>query len=42
MDNQRDKRNRLQELGAKKVSLPDGSYYWDLKPNWKPKEVIEI
>lgn len=35
-------KKRLQELGAKKVSLPDGSYYWDLKPDWKPKEVIEI
>ena len=33
---------RLLELGAKKVSLPDGSYYWDLKPDWKPREVIEI
>jgi len=35
-------KKRLQELGAKKVSLPDGSYYWDLKPDWKPREVIEI
>ena len=35
-------KKRLQELGAKKVSLSDGSYYWDLKPDWKPREVIEI
>ncbi len=35
-------KKRLRELGAKKISLPDGSYYWDLKPDWKPKEVIEI
>lgn len=35
-------KKRLRELGAEKISLPDGSYYWDLKPDWKPKEVIEI
>ncbi|HHT9125904.1 MAG TPA: nucleotidyltransferase family protein [Candidatus Brocadiia bacterium] len=31
---------RLTELGSKKVYLKDGSWYWDLKPNWKPGEVI--
>jgi len=35
-------KKRLQELGAEKISLSDGSYYWDLKPDWKPSEVIEI
>ncbi|KKK51182.1 hypothetical protein LCGC14_3117490, partial [marine sediment metagenome] len=35
-------KKRLQELGAEKISLSDGSYYWDLKPDWKPREVIEI
>lgn len=28
---------------SKKIfSPPDESYYLDLKPDWKPKEVIEI
>jgi len=31
---------RLRELGAKRIALPDGSWYWDLKPDWKPGEVI--
>ena len=35
-------RKRLSELGAKKVVLEDGSWYWDLKPDWKPGEVIEL
>jgi predicted nucleotidyltransferase len=33
-------RQRLGELGAKKVFLPEGRWYWDLKPDWKPGEVI--
>lgn len=33
---------RLSELGSKKVVLEDGSWYWDLKPDWKPGEVIEL
>ena len=35
-------RKRLSELGAKKVVLEDGGWYWDLKPDWKPGEVIEL
>lgn len=35
-------RRRLRELGSRKVLLDDGTWYWDLKPNWKPGEVIEI
>jgi len=35
-------KRRLQELGAKKIVLEDGSWYWDLKPNWKPGEGIEL
>jgi len=35
-------RKRLSELGSKKVVLEDGSWYWDLKPDWKPGEVIEL
>jgi hypothetical protein len=35
-------RKRLKELGSRKVVLPDGTWYWDLKPDWKPGEVIEL
>lgn len=35
-------RKRLDELGTKKVVLEDGSWYWVLKPDWKPGEVIEV
>jgi predicted nucleotidyltransferase len=35
-------RKRLAELGSKKVVLEDGTWYWDLKPDWKPGEVIEL
>lgn len=35
-------RQRLHELGAKKIVLPDGRWYWDLKPDWRPGEVIAL
>ncbi|MFQ6014545.1 MAG: nucleotidyltransferase domain-containing protein [Anaerolineae bacterium] len=35
-------RERMRELGTKKVMLPDGSWYWDVKPDWKPGEVFEL
>ncbi len=35
-------RKRLDELGTRKVILKDGSWYWHLKPDWKPGEVIEL
>ena len=35
-------RKRLEELGAIKIVLPDGTWYWDLKPDWKPGEVVEL
>lgn len=35
-------RQRLDELGAKKILLPDGRWYWDLKPDWRPGEVIAL
>ncbi len=35
-------RKKLEELGAEKILLEDGSWAWDLKPSWKPGEVIEI
>lgn len=35
-------RARLDELDAQKVVLEDGTWYWDLKPDWKPGEVFEL
>lgn len=35
-------RRRLRELGAKRIERPDGSWYWDLKPDWRPGEVVEL
>ena len=35
-------RERLNALGSKRVTLPDGNWYWDLKPDWKPGEIIEL
>jgi hypothetical protein len=35
-------RRRLQELGSKRVFLPDGSWYWVLKPDIKWGEVFDL
>ncbi len=35
-------RRRMQELGSKKVMMPDGSWYWDVKPDWERREVFEL
>jgi len=35
-------RRRLAALGSRRVRLPDGTWYWDLKPDWKPGDVVEI
>jgi len=35
-------KEKLEELGSRKVYLEDGSYYWELKPDWKPGEEVEI
>jgi predicted nucleotidyltransferase len=35
-------RARLRELGSRRVHMPDGSWYWDLKPGWKPGDEVEI
>ena len=35
-------RQRLKELGAKRRFLKGGGWYWDLKPDYRPGEVIEI
>ncbi|MEM0041395.1 MAG: nucleotidyltransferase domain-containing protein [Candidatus Korarchaeum sp.] len=35
-------RERLKALGARKVLLPNGKWYWDLKPDYELGEVVEI
>jgi hypothetical protein len=35
-------RKRLRELGSKRIQLPNGSWYWELKPDWKPGEVFDL
>jgi len=33
---------RLKKLKARKVQLPGGKWYWDLKPDYKLGEVVEV
>ena len=35
-------RQRLHELGSQRIERPDGSWYWDLKPDWRPEEVFSL
>lgn len=35
-------KKKLKAMGAKKIILEDGSWAWDLKPDWKPGEEVEI
>lgn len=35
-------RSRLRQAGSRRYSLPDGSWYWDLKPAFRFGEVVEI
>ncbi|HIQ13692.1 MAG TPA: nucleotidyltransferase domain-containing protein [Thermoprotei archaeon] len=35
-------RRKLDELGSRRIQLPDGRYYWVLKPDLKWGEVIEL
>ena len=35
-------RRRMAELGSRRVELADGSWYWDLKPDWHPGEVVDL
>jgi predicted nucleotidyltransferase len=35
-------RRRLAELGSQRYVDPDGYEYWDLKPDWKPGDVVEL
>jgi predicted nucleotidyltransferase len=33
---------RMTKFGSKKIKLPDGSWYWNLKPDLKVGEVFEL
>lgn len=35
-------RRRLAELGSRRYVDGDGYEYWDLKPDWKPGDVVEL
>lgn len=35
-------RARMRELGCRRIFLEDGSWYWDLKPDFRFGEVVEI
>lgn len=35
-------RARMQALGSRRVFLPDGAWYWDLKPDYRFGDVVEI
>jgi len=35
-------KERLEELGAKRIWIDRDTWYWDLKPDWKPGEVVDI
>ena len=35
-------RTRMRELGSRRIHLDDGSWYWDLKPDFRFGEVVEI
>jgi hypothetical protein len=35
-------RRRLMELGSRRYVDKDGYEYWDLKPDWKPGDVVEL
>ncbi len=38
----RELRARLSQLGARRVTLPDGRWYWELKPGVERGEVVEL
>jgi predicted nucleotidyltransferase len=35
-------RARMRELGSRRIFLPDGTWYWDLKPDFRFGEIVEI
>ncbi|MBI4678812.1 MAG: nucleotidyltransferase domain-containing protein [Elusimicrobia bacterium] len=35
-------KNSMEKLGSRKETMPDGSWYWNLKPDLRPGEVFEL
>ncbi len=35
-------RQRMTQLGSRRIWSPDGTSHWDLKPGYKPGDVIEL
>ena len=35
-------RARLEELGSSRIEPDDGTWYWDLKPDLRPGEVVTL
>jgi uncharacterized protein len=35
-------RRRMRQLGSRRVWAPDGTSHWDLKPDYRPGDVIEL
>lgn len=35
-------RERLCQWGSRKIVLPDGTWVWQLKPDWRPGEVLDL
>lgn len=35
-------KKRLKELGSRRIRLPDGRWYWEIKPSLKSGEIFEI
>ncbi|MEM3714793.1 MAG: nucleotidyltransferase domain-containing protein, partial [Nitrososphaeria archaeon] len=37
-----DLKKKLEEKGARKIFLSDGKWYWDLKPDYKLGDIVEL
>lgn len=35
-------RARLKELGSQRIELPNGDWYWDIKPDMVPGEIVHL
>ena len=37
-----DARDSARDRMPRRIEMPDGSWYWDLKPDWRPGEVVDL
>jgi len=37
-----DMKKMMKKLGSKRIWLDEDTWYWEVKPDWKPGEVVEI